>query len=402
MKNVIIVLVLVLIGFSCKKKTELNQWRGDNRDGIYNETNLLKEWPTEGPEMLWFYEGIGNGYGSPTITSDKIFVSGELDSLSHLFAFDLAGNLLWESDYDSSWVVNFPGSRSTPTVIDDLVYVCSPLGEVVCFNAEDGSKVWSTNMLKDYQGVNTRFGFAQSLLIDGDKVFFASGNADKNVIALNRFTGEEIWTSKACGEKPAFCSPILINLPTRNLLVTFSEFSLFGLDTENGNLLWAFEDSLVDVKGNTPIYDNGYLYTASYGNGVVKLKLSEDGSKVSEIWRNRAINNIQESIVKVNNKIIGTEYKKLLLKAIDDNTGELVDSLKVGNGSVIVADNMLYLYNEKGPMNLIKVEPKLEVVSSFRVNKGTQEHFAHPVIKNGILYIRHGNALMAYDIKNKE
>lgn len=398
--RIFIILILIATTFiSCNKKTELNQWRGDNRDGVYNETNLLKEWPKEGPEMLWFYEGIGNGYGSPTITSDKIFVSGELDSLSHLFAFDLSGNLLWESEYDSSWVVNFPGSRSTPTVVDDLVYVCSPLGEVVCFNAEDGGKVWSTNMLKDYQGVITRFGFAQSLLIDEDKVFFASGNADKNVVALNRFTGEEIWTSSARGEKPAFCSPILINLPTRNLLVTFSEFSLFALDTENGKLLWELEDSLVDVKANTPIYDNGFIYAASYGNGVVKLKLSEDGSSITEIWRNRAINNLQEAIVKLDNKIIGTEYKKLFLKAIDDNTGELVDSLKVGNGSVIVADNMLYLYNEKGPMNLIKVEPKFEVVSSFRVKKGTKEHFAHPVIKNGILYIRHGNALIAYKIK---
>jgi len=119
MRNLIILLILTLSIFSCNKKTELTEWRGDNRTGIYNETNLLKEWPKEGPEILWANENIGNGYGSPVITDDRIYVSGEVDSLSHLFALDLNGKTLWESEYDSSWVVNFPGSRSAPTVVDD-------------------------------------------------------------------------------------------------------------------------------------------------------------------------------------------------------------------------------------------------------------------------------------------
>jgi outer membrane protein assembly factor BamB len=402
MRNLFILSVLFLIAFSCNKKTEINEWRGENRTGIYPETNLLKAWPEDGPEMLWFYEGIGNGYGSPAITSEKIFVNGEVDSLSHLFAFDLQGKLLWESEYDSSWVVNFPGSRSTPTVVDDLVYVCSPKGEVVCFKSEDGSKVWSLNMIEKYNGVITRFGFAQSLLVDGDKVFFAPGDSLKtNVVAVNRFTGEEVWTSLAKAEKPAFCSPMMVNLPTRKLLVTFSEFHLFGLDAETGRLLWSVEDSVADIKGNTPVYENGYLYATSYGNGTVKLKLSEDGSEVTEVWRNKKINSIQEGLIKVNNKLIGTHYKKFHLKVIDENSGEVIDSIKTGNGSVIYADEMLYFYNEKGPMNLLKLNPKLELVSKFRIKKGKKEHFAHPAIKDGVLYVRHGNVLMAYDIRKK-
>ncbi len=401
MKNLILPVILVLFIYSCNKKTEINQWRGDKRDGVYSETNLLKEWPEDGPELLWDYEGIGNGYGSPTVTSDKIFVSGELDSLSHLFAFDLEGNLLWESEYDSSWVKNFPGSRSAPTVVDNLVYVCSPMGEVVCFNAKDGSKVWSVNMIKDYQGVNTRFGFSQSLLVEGDKVFFAPGNTDNNVVALNRLTGEEVWVSKAKGEKPAFCSPIIIEYPTRNLLVTFSEFSLFALNTDNGEMIWVHDqDTMGDIHGNSPIFENGDLYyTTGCGNGTVKLKLSEDGSEITEIWRNFDLDNIMGGIVIANNKIIGTGHRKQLLKAVDKETGEIIDSLKVGRGSTIFADGLLYMYNEKGPLNLIKTEPNLEVISSFRIKKGTKEHFAHPVIKNGNLYVRRGNALLVYNIK---
>ena len=404
MRNIILIFISVLFFYSCTNQPEVNQWRGDKRDGIYHETNLLKEWPEEGPQLLWEYEGIGNGYGSPVVTSDKIFVNGELDSLSHLFAFDLEGTLLWKSEYDSSWLVNFQGSRSAPTVVDDLVYVCSPKGEVVCFNAEDGSILWSLNMIKDFNGIITRFGFSQSLLVDGDKIFCAPGNIDTNVVALNRFTGETLWISNAKGEKPAFCSPLLIELPARNLLVTFSEFSIFGLDTESGEMIWVHDqDTMGDVHGNTPIYEEGNIYyTSGCGNGTVKLQLSEEGSKITEVWRNIILDNVMGGVVKVNNSIIGTGHYRQILKKLDATSGEFIDSLKAGRGSTIYADGLIYMYNEKGPLNLIKTEPKLEVVSSFRIKKGTKEHFAHPVIKNGIIYIRHGNVLLAYNISKEE
>ena len=404
MKNLILLITALLILNSCVKKTETSQWRGDQRTGIYQETNLLKEWPKEGPDLLWEYEGVGNGYGSPTITSDKIFVNGELDSLSHLLAFDLTGNLLWKFEYDSSWVRNFPGSRSAPTVVNDLVYVCSPMGEIVCLNTEEGTPVWSVNMLEDFNGVNTRFGFSQSLLVEGDKIYCAPGT-ETNVVALNRFTGETIWASKAKGEKSAFCSPLLIELPTRNILVTFSEFSLFGLDTQSGELLWVHDqDTLCDIHGNTPLYENGFIYyTAGCGNGTVKLQLSEDGSKITEVWRTLDLDNIQGGLIKIGNKLYGAGQRKLLLKALDANTGEFIDSLDVKRGVTIYADGLFYYYAEQGGfMNLINPEPKLKLISKFQITKGTKEHFAHPVIKNGVLYVRHGNVLLAYDIRKRE
>ena len=102
MKKLIQFFIAILILSSCTKTTELNQWRGVNRDGVYNETNLLKEWPKEGPELLWEYEGIGNGYGSPTVNSDMVFVNGELDSLSHLLAFNLKGELVSDFEHRQS------------------------------------------------------------------------------------------------------------------------------------------------------------------------------------------------------------------------------------------------------------------------------------------------------------
>ena len=61
---------------------------------------------------------------------------------------------------------------------------------------------------------------------------------------------------------------------------------------------------------------------------------------------------------------------------------------------------MLYVYTQKGTMNLVKPNPeRFELVSSFNVTLGTDTHFSHPVIHDGVLYIRHGETLMAYRVK---
>ena len=54
---------------------EIAQWRGPNRDGIYNETGLLKQWPKKGPAMLWSYEELGNGHASVAVTKTKVFAA---------------------------------------------------------------------------------------------------------------------------------------------------------------------------------------------------------------------------------------------------------------------------------------------------------------------------------------
>ncbi|OFX61112.1 MAG: hypothetical protein A2046_08310 [Bacteroidetes bacterium GWA2_30_7] len=382
---------------------EKSQWRGDNRDGKFNETNLLKSWTAKGPELLWFNDSIGNGYGSPVITSEKVYIQGEIDSIGYLFAFNLSGKLEWKSEYGTEWMESYIGSRSSPTVIGDLIYVCSGFGDISCFK-NDGSKVWSKNFLKNFNGKNTRFGFSESLLVDDSLVFASPGGIDTNIIALNRFNGELKWISKAKSEIPAYCSPILINRNNRKIIVSFSEHELLGIDAINGNLLWShLQDTMCDIHGNSPIYDNGFLYyVTGCGNGTVKLKLSDNCENIEQVWKTMAIDNIMGGIVKIDSLIIGTSHRKKNIRCVNANDSSFVDSLNFGRGSVIFADDLLYCYNEAGEVGLLKVFPKLELISSFKIEKGTFEHFSHPAIKNGVLYIRHGKSLMAYDIKKKQ
>lgn len=388
------------------------QWRGDNRDGIYNENKLLKVWTEKEPELLWFSEQIGLGFAAPVITNDKVLINGEADSTSYLFAFDLKGKLLWKAPngkeyYGKGFSASYPGSRSTPTVVGDLVYTTSGKGRLACFEIATGKEKWAVNMVADLGGLENEFGYSESPLIDGDNVFCMPGGASKNVAALNRFTGKTIWASKATGDTTSFCSPILINLPSRKIFVSLSHHYIFGVDAKDGELLWSQKLENFKYDGehcSTPLYADGFLYYIvedENGNGAVKLEISTDGKNIREIWRNKNATNAMGGYIKPDNFLFTTTNKKKLI-CIDANTGSVIDSLSPNKGSLLYADNLIYCYTETGDMKLIKFEnKKLTEVSKFRLDKGTKEHFSYPVIANGILYIRHGKVLMAYDIKEK-
>lgn len=401
---------------SLDKEQKVFEWRGENRSGIYNETGLLKEWPDDGPELIWEYAGIGNGYGSPVFTSDNMYILGEIDSMAYLFAFDLTGNLIWKKDFGKEWIENYGGSRSTPTVVDDLIYVTTGLGNLGCFDRISGEKLWSVDMINDLHGTKSLFGYSESVIIEDEKVFCTPGGEDTNLVALNRFTGDVIWISKGKGEHQAYNSPQIIKLAARNVLVNFTTYELMGHDTKTGELLWVHNQNYIrpenrrpdndEVYGNTVIYEDGFIYYTStpagtdVGNGGVKLALAKDGKSIIEVWRNRDFDSYIGGIVKIGDHLYGCGTVKRGFKCINATTGEIENVLKIGNGVVIAADGMLYYYNFGGEVLLITPDSKnMEVVSKFRIKKGDKEHFAHPVINNGKLYVRHGNVIQAFNIK---
>lgn len=405
-------LILFLTVSSFSQKPVVYEWRGDNRSGIYTESGLMESWPDGGPELVWDYEGVGNGYGSPVFTNDKMYVMGERDTLAWLFTFDLDGNLLWQKDFGKEWVKNYNGSRSAPTIVDDLIYVTSGLGNIYCFNRHTGEKVWSVDMINDLKGVFPLFGYSESVIIEDDKMFCTPGGQEINVAALNRFTGALIWTSKGAGERPGYNSPQIIKLKDRNILVNFTAYELMGHDTQTGELLWVHNQDNVkkeerrpglgDTHSNTIIYDDGFIYyAAGDGNGGVKLELSPDGKKIKEVWRNPNFDSYMGGIVKIGDYLYGSGTQKPDFMSINAETGELGKVLRIGFGVVIANQNRLYYYNQRGEVMLITLDPlNMEVVGKFKMIKGEKEHFAHPVINNGKLYVRHGNVLQAYKLKN--
>jgi outer membrane protein assembly factor BamB len=401
-------LLITIQAFSQAPK--IYEWRGVNREGIYPDKGLLKQWPEAGPALAWEYEGVGNGYGSPVFTDDKMYIMGEADTLAMLFAFDLNGKLLWKKDFGPEWVKNYNGSRCAPTIVDNLIYVTSGMGNIYCFDRQSGEKKWSKSMMDDLQGTYPLFGFSEALSVDGDRIFCTPGGKDNNVVALNRFTGDLVWTNKGHGERPGYNQTKVIRLAKRNVLVTFTAYEMLGLDTKTGELLWAHEqdntpvadrkEGLGDTHANTVLFENGAIYyVAGDGNCAVKLELAPDGSSIKEIWRNKQFDSYMGGFIKLGDYLYGGNVSKPGFACIKASTGETVREIKNAPGCVIAADNMLYYYNYRGEVMLINTDPlTMDVVSKFRMTKGLKEHFAHPVINDGKLYVRHGNWLQAFKI----
>jgi outer membrane protein assembly factor BamB len=372
---------------------------------VYPGEDLLEVWPDGGPELLWVADSIGDGYSSPAVTDTRVFVTGTVEGTGHLFAYNHAGSQIWKSEYGTEWTKNYPGSRTTPVVVGNRIYLMSAVGNVLCFDSR-GKKIWSVDVTQPFKAKDVSWGLTESLLVDGDTVFCTPGGESVTVVALNRHTGETIWESKGGGERSAYCSPLLVEHNGTRQVVTMTAKSVIGIAVDTGKLMWSHpHETKYDINANTPLYHDGSLLTLSgYGTGAQKLKLNADGTGVERVWYQEKLDSQFGSALLVDGFLYGSGQKSRGWHCVDWATGEVkyTDKALGGKGNIIYADGLAYCYSEKGDVGLVKLSPKaFEVVSWFSVEHGSAQHWAHPVIQNGKLYVRHGTALMAYDISAK-
>ena len=404
----IITLSIIVMSFSCQQSLtgqapKDSQWRGEKRDGVYNETGLLKAWPADGPELLWFYEGLGAGFTSAAIANERLYITGLSGNELLLFVFNLKGELLYKKEVGKEESERYPGPRSTVVVNDGKLYIYNALGKLICLDENTFSEIWSKEILTDFGGVDTDWGVTESPLIVGEKIFITPGGTEHNIVAFNKNTGALIWSSPGSGTRSAYCSPQYIEGYSVPMLVTSNAEYIIAVNADTGEPLWTFpQQHEYDVHPNTPLYHDGMIMsTAGYRVGTVMIRLKDNGKAVEEVWKNPMDNQIGGAI-KIDNFIYATGHQNnRFLHCIDWNTGEtkyLSNDIREAN--IIYADGMLYCYSNTGDMFL--VQPGLtnfEIKGRFRITKGTEQHWAHPVIHNGVMYLRHGDALMAYRVK---
>ncbi len=398
-------ILLFFMMVSCTDKKELSQWRGPDRDGKYPQTGLLKQWPDDGPDMLWSFEGLGAGHGSVSIAEDQLFLLGMPDTIGVIYCFDLKGNLIWQKDYGLEWYANYTGPRSTPTITDGLLYFISGQGVVFCMDTNNGEVLWSRDMFKRFGAQETTWGIAESPLLDGDRIIITPGGTAHNVVALDRFTGETIWSSKGNSEQSAYCSPILVNHNDTRLIVTMTSESVLGIDADNGQTLWRIAHKQGNkINANSPVYNDGRIFCASAQadttQGHLMIQLSEDGKTAEVGWRNEEWFNLLGGIILHEGNLYSSTYNKKEWYCFDAETGRLnYVSDQVSGGAAIFADGLFYCYGTDGVLALVEPnETDCRVIGSFEVSLGTDQHWAHPVIHDGRFYVHHGNALICYDI----
>ena len=378
------------------------QWRGD-RTGIYHETGLLKSWNPNAPEMLWHIDGLGKGYSSVTIDGGRMFVTGYTDGEGFLYVLDLEGKLLKKIEYGREYDLDgYPGARSAVMHDDGKLYIVSGMMELFCYEIATWRLLWKKNYEKDYEAKNCAHGWHGTPLIVGEKLIIAPGGKHHNVVALNKDTGEMIWTSEGAGVMSGYGTPIYLgDQPTPQIVVMMSDY-ITGLDASDGKLLWKYHHTnRFREHPNTPVYHNNMLFcTSSYGKGSVMLRLTDGGRNVRKVWEITELSHQTGHALKFGDYIYGSG-EKTNWYCVDWQTGKIMYSdASIAVGNIIAADGLLYCYTGKGEMALVKPNPqKFDVIGKFDVTLGTDQHWAHPVIYQGVLYIRHGDSLMAYKIK---
>jgi len=401
MKKYLLIIAILLPGLLYAQKN--SQWRGENRDGIYHETGLLKVWPANGPQLLWAYEGIGDGFTSAAIANERLYITGLTDKKLMLYVLDLKGKLLKKREVGKERSERYPGTRSTVCVNDGKLYIYNAYGELFCLDETTLNLVWQKDLFHDFDGKNISWGVTESPLIVGEKLFMTPGGKKYNMVALNKNTGELIWWSAGYGATSSYCSPQLISDQSVPIVVTSTNDRIVAWNADTGEKLWSHpQTNKRNIHPNTPLYYNGMLFSSTgYGGGALLLRLKDGGKSVEEVWKNTEVDTQIGGAVKVGNYVYATGHDHRYWFCVDWNTGKIMYKVRdIAPCNVVYADGMLYCYTEKGDMALVKPNPeKFELASSFKITLGTDQHWAHPVIHEGVMYVRHGNALMAYKVK---
>lgn len=384
-------------------------FQGPRGDNVSDDSGLLRQWPENGPPLLWTAEGLGQGYSTVSLARGLIFTAGNINDQSVVTALDLDGTIRWQTVAGGAWTGHYPGTRSTPTIDDDRVYFQNPLGELFCLHAASGQTIWSVNVLERFGAGNITWALAESVLIDGDHVISTPGGPRTTVVALDKMTGETVWQSPtASGDAAGYATATLAEYQGKRLLFTLTGKAIICVDADNGQLYWRFpHETRYDVNATKPIFHDGQLFVSTgYGAGsrMLQVQVAGDDVRVEELWTNRELDNHHGGVLLLDGYVYGSRHQPRWA-CVDWESGRtMYNERGVGKGSLTTAEGLLYTLSEKHDMGLVAATgDSFQLISQFTLpTTGDRESWAYPVVCGGRLYLRHDNLLFCYDVRANE
>lgn len=385
------------------------QWRGPNRDGISRETGLLKTWPAEGPKQVWKAESLGGGYGTVSVVNGRIYGMGHRNPDESVWCLDAAtGKLIWATPLAQAnrrGKGYGDGSRSCPTVDGNLLFVEGDSGDIACLDAATGAIKWKKDLVADFGGTVPRWGFAESALVDGDKVIYTPGGPEATVVALNKNTGEVLWKARTPEHDTAgYSSAIIANIGGVKQYIQFVSGGVIGIAAADGKFLWRYNNPANTTANiSTPIYRDGTVFAATAyntGGGMAKIAGGPSGFTATEVYFNRQMQNHHGGMVVLGDYLYG--FAGSNLACMDFKTGEIKwQNRSVGKGSVVAVDGMLICRSERGEVALVEPNPNeyVEKGRFMQPDRRPQNAWSHPVVSNGKLYLRDQDIMFCYDVK---
>jgi outer membrane protein assembly factor BamB len=398
------------------------QWRGPLRDGVSTETGLLTSWPAGGPKRLFTASGLGTGFSSVAVTGGRIYTMGDRGDGQYVFALEEdTGKQVWATRIGGTHTDpdGFSGPRGTPTVDGALLYAIGTDGILVCLESATGKERWRKDFQRDFGGrMMSQWRWAESPLVDGDRVVVTPGGSRAGIVAIEKTTGKEIWRAAIprIGSQGAdgagYSSIVISNGGGVKQYVQLMGRGLVGLRASDGWYMWGSNAVANDIANiSTPVVKDNFVFASTgYGTGSVMLEISpaENGRTTA---RQRyfldagVFQNHHGGFVIVGDYVYGGHGESAgLLTCIELATGKSVwpRQRNAGSGSaaVVAADGHLYFRYQSGIVLLLEASPKgyqekgtLQIPNPYRLS------WPHPVIAGGRLYLREQDALHVYDVR---
>ena len=414
-----IALLLMLTSLSSASLVQARdwpQWRGPERTGISTETGLLKEWPKDGPKLLWQLKDIGSGYSTPAVVGDRLYLLSN-EGLENEFVQALNvqdGKRIWSTRLGNvgnpKQQPNFPAARSTPTVDGELLYALGSDGDLACVETATGKVRWQKNLRKDFDGKPGDWAYSESPLIDGNSLICTPGGSEATLVALDKKTGALIWKCAVpAGDDAAYASPIVSDSAGTRQYVQMLKKGLVGVEAKTGKFLWRYDKTVSRYGANipSPVASDGFIYSAGAGTGgaLIKLKTVEGAIQPEQVYFSPKLPTAIGGDVKLGDLLYGTTGEALTCFAFATGDVKWQDRA-LGAASLCYADGRLYLHGENGDAAL--VEPSADGYHEKgrftppdqpkRIN-GMEKAWTYPVVANGRLFLRDHGALWCYDVK---
>jgi outer membrane protein assembly factor BamB len=437
------------------KADDWPQWLGPQRDGVWRETGILKQFPAAGPKIVW-RTPLGAGYAGPAVAGGKVYVMDRVlptgtTNPADPFDKDQAipgservvclnektGKILWKRAYDCPYQISYPsGPRTTPVVDGGKVYTLGAMGDLLCLDVVDGKVAWSKNLPKDYQAPVPMWGYAAHLLVDGDRLITLAGGNGSVVVALDKNTGKELWRALSAPEI-GYAPPIIVKTGGKRQLIVWHTKAVNSLNPETGAVYWSQRfPERGQVKAGmsipTPRFANGQLLVSAFYNGALMLKLDPEQPTAEVQWRiggrsekpedTRGLHAVMATPVLKDSYIYGVgSYGEL--RCLKADTGERVwmtrqpttggAPVRWANAFLVEQDGRYFLFNELGDLIIARLSPKgYQEVSRAHILEPTNKMAAfggsrlvvwsHPAFADRCMFARNDREMVCVDLAAPE
>jgi outer membrane protein assembly factor BamB len=385
------------------------QWHGPSRDNISTEKNLVREWPAEGPPLLWAARGLGQGMSCLSVAGGLLITLGNQGGNETATALDGNGTVVWSVPLGPA-SGEISGMRyvtqRSPTVDNDRLYVTTWQGFVCCLESTTGRILWRKSYTTDLDADRPIWWFGDSPLLDGGQLICSPGGSKGVLAALKKESGALLWrSSELKGKINAAIVPAEIDKVPQYVVYTYERVA--GIAAKTGKLLWSAECPGRTVVVTTPVVHDGIVFVSqgfNVGCRAFEVKRVDQQFTVRLLYEGRQLDIHHGGMVCIGEHLYGAS-DNAGLKCVELKTGNVVWQERcVGKGSITEADGMLVVRGERGPVAYVEATPEAYRergrFEQPQPSKDTTQ--THPVVAGGRLYLRDQDLLLCFDLRGKD